>query len=109
GLSKCLEGVLSLQGRAKNIRIDGDRRYNPGWHTARDIKFMLMTSEIIVRCALERKESRGAQWRTDYPDKDPEWGKKNILASKDGDKVALTTKPVPEMASHLRALFEEGH
>ncbi len=106
GLLKCLENVLALQERAKNIRVDGDRIYNPGWHTARDIKFMLKTSEIIVRCALERKESRGAQWRTDYPDKDEAWGKKNLIASKDGDVVKLITKPVPEMAPELKAIME---
>jgi len=107
GLQQCLDRVLELQKRSRNIRVDGGRAYNPGWHTARDIKFMLKTSEIIVRCALERKESRGAQWRLDYPDKNPEWGAKNIIAKADGDAVRLTTRPVPEMGPELRALFEE--
>lgn len=107
GLAACLQKVLELQERARHLHVDGDRRYNPGWHTARDIRFMLKTSEIIVRCALERKESRGAQWRLDYPNKDPEWARKNILAIKDGDKVRLDTAPVPEMPPHLAALFDE--
>ena len=59
--------MLALQERANNLHVDGTRLYNPGWHTARDIRNMLKVSEIIVRCALERRESRGAQWRTDYP------------------------------------------
>jgi succinate dehydrogenase / fumarate reductase flavoprotein subunit len=75
GLTETLNKILELQDRAKNMHIDGSRQFNPGWHGTRDIRFMLKTSEIIVRCALRRKESRGAQWRLDYPDKDPEWGK----------------------------------
>jgi succinate dehydrogenase / fumarate reductase flavoprotein subunit len=107
GLTKCLQQVLELQERAKNLRIEGTRLYNPGWHTARDIQNMLKVSEIIVRCALERKESRGAQWRLDYPNLDPEWAKKNLIATKDGDKVKITTRPVPEMPPELAKLFEE--
>jgi succinate dehydrogenase / fumarate reductase flavoprotein subunit len=107
GLAKCLNTVLELQQRAAGIRVTGDRRYNPGWQTARDIRFMLKLSEIIVRCALERKESRGAQWRTDYPDKDEEWGKKNLLAHREGESVRLSTKPVAPMPPHLKALFDE--
>ena len=106
GLTKCLHGVLELQERAKNLRIEGTRLYNPGWHTARDVKNMLKVSEIIVRCAIERKESRGAQWRLDYPDPDPEWAKKNLIATKDGDKVIITTRAVPEMPPELAELFE---
>lgn len=107
GLTKCLQGVLELQERAKNMHIEGTRLYNPGWHTARDVQNMLKVSEIIVRCAIERKESRGAQWRLDYPDPDPEWAKKNLIATKDGDKVRISTRLVPEMPPELANLFEE--
>ena len=107
GLTECLNTILSLQQRAKNLCIQGSRMFNPGWHGARDIRFMLKTSEIIVRCALERKESRGAQWRLDFPDKDPEWGNKNLIAVKDGDSVNITARPLPPMPPELAALFEE--
>ena len=43
---------------------------NPGWHTALDLRNLLTVSEAITRSALERKESRGAHFRDDYPDKD---------------------------------------
>lgn len=107
GLTECLNTILSLQERAKNLCIQGSRMFNPGWHGARDIRFMLKTSEIIVRCALERRESRGAQWRLDYPDKDPQWGKQNLIAVKDGSDVKITPRPLPEMPPELAALFEE--
>jgi succinate dehydrogenase / fumarate reductase flavoprotein subunit len=108
GLSECLEKILELQRRAQVLRVDGSRIYNPGWHTARDIRYMLKVSEIIVRCALERRESRGAQWRTDYPNPDPEWARRNLIATKAGDEVQITTRPVPEMPPELTRLFEEA-
>jgi succinate dehydrogenase / fumarate reductase flavoprotein subunit len=107
GLTEALNTVLGLQERAKSIGVQGDRAFNPGWHAARDIKYMLKTSEIIVRCALERKESRGAQWRLDYPDKDPYWGKHNLITKKVGDKAVIEPRPLPEMPADLAALFEK--
>jgi succinate dehydrogenase / fumarate reductase flavoprotein subunit len=106
GLRQCLDKVLALQERAMNLHIEGTRLYNPGWHTARDVKNMLKVSEIIVRCAIERKESRGAQWRLDYPDADPEWAKKNLVATRAGDEVRISTIPVPPMPPELAELFE---
>ena len=40
----------------------------PGWHTALDLHNLLTVSEIVTRAALERKESRGAHFRDDFPD-----------------------------------------
>ena len=108
GLEACLVKIKELQARAQNIGVEGDRGYNPGWQTARDIQFALKTSEIIVLCALMRQESRGAQWRSDFPDKDPEWGKKNLIAKKVDSALEITTRPVQEMPEHLAKLFEEG-
>jgi succinate dehydrogenase / fumarate reductase flavoprotein subunit len=89
------------------MHVEGDRKFNPGLHTARDVHFMLKTSEIIVRCALERKESRGAQWRLDFPEKDPDWGRKNVIVRKGEDsKVQVATRPLPEMPAELASLFE---
>lgn len=107
GLTDCLQKIKALQERARNLHVDGTRIYNPGWHTTRDIRNMLTVSEIIVRCALERKESRGAQWRLDYPDPDPEWGKKMLIATKGAQgEVEITTMRLPEMPPELAALFE---
>ncbi|MDQ6694701.1 MAG: fumarate reductase/succinate dehydrogenase flavoprotein subunit [Chloroflexota bacterium] len=106
GLTKCLHSVLELQQRARNLHVDGTRLYNPGWHTARDVQNMLKVSEIIVRCALERRESRGAQWRLDYPNADPQWDRKVLIAARDGEDVRISTDMMPAMPPELASLFE---
>jgi succinate dehydrogenase / fumarate reductase flavoprotein subunit len=108
GLLEALEKILELQKRSLNLHVDGDRFFNPGWHAARDVRFMLRASEVIVRCALERKESRGAQWRLDYLDRDDAvWGKQNLIAARNGDQVKVFTRPLAEMPTELKALFDE--
>jgi succinate dehydrogenase / fumarate reductase flavoprotein subunit len=108
GLLHALEKIQELQQRARSLHVEGDRYYNPGWHAARDLHSMLTASEVIVRCAVERKESRGAQWRLDYLERDDEyWGKRNLIASKKGDHVNIEERPLPPMPDHLQALIEE--
>ena len=107
GLTRCLDKVLELQDRAKKVVASGDRSFNPGWHAARDILFQLRLSEAIVRSALERKESRGAQWRSDYPATDPEWGKVNLAVSLEEGQVTVRKTPLPPMPEHLQAIMNE--
>ena len=97
GLKACLNSVLELRQRAARIHVPGSRRYNPGWHTARDLRFMLTVSECIVRAAIERRESRGAHWRLDYLEKDAALGRVNFIAYNDDGHVKLRQRPVPEM------------
>ena len=108
GLLHALEKIQTLQKRAHNLHIEGDRYYNPGWHAARDLHSMLTASEVIVRCALERKESRGAQWRLDYLERDDAyWGKHNLIATRRGERVNIEARPLPPMPAHLQALIDE--
>src|SRR5262249_55565164 len=68
-MREALEKIGELKTRAEKTGITGNREYNPGWHTSLDLKNLLLVSEAITRAALERKESRGAQFREDYPNK----------------------------------------
>src|SRR5262249_51960130 len=65
-----LEGLAKRRERAGRASATGNREYNPGWHTALDLHNLLTVSEAVTRAALLRKESRGAQFRDDYPRKD---------------------------------------
>ena len=100
--------IEQLKQRAERAVVAGHREYNNGWHTAIDLHNMLTVSEIITRSALERKESRGGHFRDDYPAKDENYGKFNILARKDASGgVQITreaTRPMPEA---LQGIIEE--
>ena len=60
-----LVGIKKLWKRINNVSVDGNREFNPGWHTALDLSNLLTVSEAITLSALERKESRGAHFRED--------------------------------------------
>ena len=59
-----------------------------------ELGFMLDNAECVVVAALERKESRGAQFRTDYPERDDDDWLKHIDLSLDGDRPAVTYSEV---------------
>jgi succinate dehydrogenase/fumarate reductase flavoprotein subunit len=54
--------LQQLKQRANRAAVTGNREYNPGWHTTIDLKNLLTVSEAITRAALEREESRGANF-----------------------------------------------
>jgi succinate dehydrogenase / fumarate reductase, flavoprotein subunit len=110
-LEKSLAEIEKLKERATHLKVEGDRRYNPGWHLAIDLRNMLLVSESIAKAALEREESRGGHTRDDHPGFDEKWGTLNIALSINaaGDGVDLATQPLPVMPDDLAAFFEEGH
>src|ERR1700758_154861 len=81
-MEQALDKIAQLNARAARAGIGGNRQYNNGWHTAMDLPSMLIVSEAVTRAAILRKESRGAQFREDYPDKDADWGKHNIIVKR---------------------------
>jgi succinate dehydrogenase / fumarate reductase flavoprotein subunit len=67
GLRDALDQLKTFRRRVSHVRAAGSRLYNPGWHTALDLKHMVRIAEAIVRSALLRCESRGAHTRVDFP------------------------------------------
>jgi len=106
-LKKALVNLDALKPRLAKVRIDGSRMFNPGWHLTRDLKNLLLISEAVARCALARRESRGAHSRIDFPGYDPEWEKKNNIIVNEGGAMALHQRPVPEIPAELKQLLEE--
>jgi succinate dehydrogenase / fumarate reductase flavoprotein subunit len=105
---EALDGLQKLNLRAARSSVTGNVDFNPGWHTALDLRNLLTVSEAIARSALERKESRGGQFREDYPEKDPEFGKTNIAVKQDADGQMLISRvPIPEMPDELKKVIEE--
>jgi succinate dehydrogenase / fumarate reductase flavoprotein subunit len=105
---RALDGLKTLSQRARTIAVYGHREYNPGWHTAIDLKHLLTVSEAITRAAIERKESRGGHFRDDFPNKDGAEGKINIVLRKESDgSMQVRREKIPEMPDHLKQIIEE--
>jgi len=105
---QALERIREMEAASGHVSVDGNREYNAGWHTALDLHNLLTVSEIVTRAALERKESRGAHFRDDYPAKDEQAGKFNIVARKGPQgEVQLTREPIPPMREDLKQIIEE--
>jgi succinate dehydrogenase / fumarate reductase flavoprotein subunit len=108
-LKEALEQIDCLKQRAANVRVDGNRYFNPGWHMALDLPIMLTVSEAITRSALAREESRGGHTRSDFPDADPHWAKVNLVTRQAEGGMALAEVPLPEAPSELKELLGEAH
>jgi succinate dehydrogenase / fumarate reductase flavoprotein subunit len=107
-MQRALTGVAALAERARKVGVRGNREYNPGWHTALDLRHLLVVSEAITRSAIERKESRGGHFRDDYPDKDPAYGAFNtVLRKGPNGEMQLERRPIPPLPADLQAIIEE--
>ena len=107
-MRQALEVIAKFGERAKQVGVVGNREYNPGWHTALDLKNLLAFSEAITRAALERQESRGAHARQDFPDKDAGFGMVNIVVRKGQDgAMQVTREPITPVPPQLQQIIEE--
>jgi succinate dehydrogenase / fumarate reductase flavoprotein subunit len=108
-MREALEKIGNLKTRAGETGITGNREYNPAWHASLDLKNLLLVSEAITRAALERKESRGAQFREDYPNKEERFSKVNTIASRAADgSMQIRLETLPEMPDYLKQVVEEN-
>jgi succinate dehydrogenase / fumarate reductase flavoprotein subunit len=107
-LGEALEKIAELQKEVAEVGCDGNRGYNPGWHTALELTPMLTVAEAIARAALERKESRGGHFREDFPEKSAALGNMNIsiVKSANGD-MDVHTVPKLQLREDLQAIIEE--
>ncbi len=107
-LKEGLDKVLALKDRLPDVKVHGSTLFNPGWHTAEDIRHLIHVSELILKSALERKEQRGAQWRLDYEGQDEELGNINFIVKKDEQgEASIEKQEISPMPEHLANLFEE--
>jgi succinate dehydrogenase / fumarate reductase, flavoprotein subunit len=106
-LKKALDVIDQLKKRARNLKVEGNRQYNTGWHLALDLHSLLSFAEAASIAAIERKESRGGHTRDDYPNTDPKFAKANIVIRRKNGDVTVSQEPLPEMPDDLKLLLEE--
>jgi succinate dehydrogenase / fumarate reductase, flavoprotein subunit len=107
-MARALDELAKLWKRSASVIVHGHREYNPGWHTAIDLRHLLTVSEAITRSALERKESRGGHFRDDFPNKSAADGKTNVVIRKGrDDSMQVERESIAEMPQHLKQVIEE--
>jgi succinate dehydrogenase / fumarate reductase, flavoprotein subunit len=108
-MKEALAKLELLRERAIQVKVPGNREYNPGWHTAIDLPNLLTVSQAIAMCALERKESRGGHFREDFPDKDPAAAKYNLVTFLGPDgRMQLRRESIPPLPPELQQVIEEN-
>ena len=108
-MQKALEGLQGFKKRAERATAQSHREFNPGWHTAIDLRNLLLVSEAVTISAIERKESRGAQFRDDYPTKSDECAKFNIVLRRGQDgSMQLRRQETRPMPDELKQIIEEN-
>jgi succinate dehydrogenase / fumarate reductase flavoprotein subunit len=109
GLKRILElknEFYSKDNISKEFKIDDGNCENIflTW----EVKSSLVVCEAIIRGALMRQESRGAHYRSDFPELDDEKWKVNIFCRKEGREMELFKDSVKEIKGPL-ADFLEAH
>ena len=108
--SEMRDAITKLEGlkkRAKNVTVQGERQFNPGWHLSLDLENMLLVSESIAKSALVREESRGGHTRNDFPTMDKNWRPKHVINSWNGSNVETKIESIPPMPKELAGLFDK--
>jgi succinate dehydrogenase / fumarate reductase, flavoprotein subunit len=107
-MAQALERIAGLRERARAVAVTGNREYNPGWHTALDLDNLLTVSQAVALAAAARRESRGAHFREDFPDKDPAFGAFNhAVRLGPGGEMELDRVPLPPMPEELQRIVDE--
>jgi len=107
-MEEALQELEALKQRAEKVGVPGNREYNPGWHTALDLRHLLIVSEAIALSALARKESRGGHFRDDYPEKDPAFATFNHVVRRGANgEMELARETIPPLPAELAAIIEE--
>ena len=95
GMEETIYDLRQLKERYAHVPVDNKGSvFNTDLVFALELGFMLDCAETITSSALERKDSRGAQARTDYPDRDDENWMKHIVVNKGEEGPELSYLPV---------------
>lgn len=106
-LEEAIPKLAELSKRAAAVPVAGGPAYNPGWNLATVLQNLISISEALTRSALARKESRGAQFREDYPDKSEEFAKVNTVVRLKSGEMQLEQVPIVPLTEEHKAIIEE--
>ncbi len=95
GLQAALQKIRELRERSNRISIqDQGHCFNRNLLEAIELGHMLDLAEVVILGALDRKESRGAHWREDFPQRDDEKFLHHTMVRLSGRAPELSYRPV---------------
>jgi succinate dehydrogenase / fumarate reductase flavoprotein subunit len=95
GLTQALDRIARLKERYQKIKVRNTGRiYNYELTTHLELGAMLILAEIVARSAQARTESRGAHYRSDFPNLDDANWKSHTVAKLSQGSTQLDKKPV---------------
>ena len=106
-LREGLDRLADVRDRAADLSVGPVT--SESFELAVDLGFMIVAAEAVLRGALEREESRGAHYRTDFPDRDPDWRRNLYFDAADVGGMTLRTEPVDDPSEAVQAALDEGH
>jgi succinate dehydrogenase / fumarate reductase flavoprotein subunit/fumarate reductase flavoprotein subunit len=93
-LEEAQQALALLRDKAQHVQVSGSPRLNPEWQEWLNLKSLLTVSTMIVASALQRQESRGAHFRSDYPETDNSLYLQNVYLQREGEAMRLWLSPV---------------
>ena len=106
-----LEKILELEKRASQCGAGGSATlvFNPGWHTSQDLRSMLVNAEALLRSAIERRESRGAHARSDFPKTEDQLTEVNYMVERTPQGMSVKAERRPTMPDYLAQAVEHSY
>lgn len=89
-LEEALENIHALTQKRKTVGLDSVKSL----FRLLEFENMLIVSEMVIKAALKRAESRGAHYRVDFPEEDNRDWLLNIIISKEKEEMKLEKRPV---------------
>lgn len=105
-LTTAMEQFQALRADVERMAASGPIHFNPGWNTIFDVQSLIILAESVIQGAIAREESRGAQWRVDFPEELADLGRVNFVQRRSpGEGLSIEARPIPAMPESLARLF----
>ena len=108
GLLEALRAIEAIAARARDAAAPGGPAANPGWQCALDLRSLVMVAEAVLRSALERRETRGAHVRDDYPAADDVLALNNVVVRGVPGALRAVREPRAQAPANLLELTLEA-
>lgn len=95
GMQHGLNGIAEVSGSLMDVGVDSSNlAYNLTWHDWLNLRSLCDISEVIAKAGIARENSRGAHFRSDFPDSGRMEDSEFTVAKFDGENVKVSREAV---------------